>query len=176
MNYLFSINKKGTIIFHPEVMNLCPEFSVLDDKEKMCLILVSDYNSPFNQLPESDRKLKSKLQVYGDNDMALFEKKVFKNAMELYKSLQYNSKRELVKVYQDKINALSSDLEKASSPLAIKNILDSQKNMRNAMDELNKDLYEQEERKVELRGKGTLSFLEELLANKQEYERVISKR
>ncbi len=176
MNYLFSTNKKGTVIFHPDVMGLCPEFAVLNDQDRLCLVLIADYNSPFNQLPESDRKHKARLQVYGDNKIESFEKKVFKNAVDLYKSLQYNPKRELTKVYQDKISSLSNDLVIATSPTAIKNILDSQKNMRNAMEELTKEVSEQEEYKIELRGKGTLSLLEEICANKAEYERVIKKK
>jgi hypothetical protein len=172
MEYLFNINKKGTILFHPEVMKLCPEFAVLNDQEKLCLVLVCDYNSPFNQLPESDRKHKACLQSFGNNDISLFEKQVMKNAMELYKGLQYNPKHELIKVYQDKIASLSKDLVIATSPTAIKNILDSQKNMRMAMEELSKSSNEEEERKLELRGKGTLSLLEMITSNKEEYERV----
>ena len=176
MDYLFSVSKKGTVLFHSAVMNLCPEFSFLSEQDKLCLVLIVDYNSPFNQLPESDRRHKARLQVFGDNDITQFDKKVFQNAVELYKSLQYNSKRELIKVYEDKITSLSKDLVIATSPTAIKNILDSQKSMRKAMEELTNELSDQEEHKIELRGKGTLSLLEEITSNKLEYERVTKKK
>ena len=176
MAYLFSVNKKGTVLFHPDIMSLCPEFAFLSEKDKLCLVLIVDYNSPFNQLPESDRRHKARLQVYSDNDISQFDKKVFKNAIELYKSLQYNSKRELIGVYEDKITSLSKDLVIATSPTAIKNILDSQKSMRKAMEELTSEVSDQEEHKIELRGKGTLSLLEETTSNIAEYERVTKKK
>ena len=176
MAYLFSVNKKGTILFCKDAMNLCPEFQFLTEKDKLCLVLIVDYQSPFNQLPEIDRRHKARLQVYGDNDISSFDKKVFKNAIELYKSLQHNSKREMMNVYRDKIDSLSADLVSASVPSAIKNILESQRIMRIASEELAKDSDAEEERKLELRGKGTLSLLEEIMSNKEEYERVKAKR
>ena len=176
MAYLFSTNKKGTVLFHEDAMNLCPEFAILDDKEKLALVLITDYDSPYNQLPEIERKHKACSQVFNHNKIDIFERSSFKHAVDLYKSLQYNPKRELIKTYNDKLQSLSNDLINASSPIAIKNILDSQDKIRKVLFDLQQELMDNQEAKYTLKGGGKLSFLEELMQNKEAYERVTSSR
>lgn len=176
MDYLFSINKKGTLIFHPDAMSLCPELSVLTDDEKLCVVLVVDYASPYNQLPEQDRRHKASNQVFGKADNKFFDRQIIKNAIEAYKSLQYDPKRELLKVYQDKIEQLSRDLVGTTSSKAISDILNSQAKMRVAIEEISNDIINIREAKVDVRGGGKLSFLDELMQNKEAYERVTKKK
>ena len=170
--YLFSINKKGTILINPEAVKLCPELSVLDEKEVRFLILSYDYESPFNQQPEVERLHRAKNMVY-DNEPGLNTKdRKWLNAVEAYKSLQYNAKREMMRVYEKKLTVLSAELATEDSTTKIKSILESQKLIRTAIKELMEDLVETEEKRVTIRGGGQLSFIEQMMSNIQEYKRI----
>lgn len=169
--YLFSINKKGTILLHPDALQLCPELAILEEKEARFIILAYDYESPFNQMPEEDRIHRAINLTYGVELSPDLKSKKFKNAIDAYKSLQYNPKRQLIKVYEHKLITLSTDLEKTNSSIEIKRILDSQKQIRVSLAELTNELSEQDEQR-HIRGGGQLSFIEELHRNKEEYNRV----
>lgn len=174
--YLFSINKKGTLLIHPEAVKLCPELSVLDEREVRFLILAYDYESPFNQQPEADRIHRAKNMVYEREMGPNLKEQKWINAIETYKGLQYNPKREMIRVYEKKLTTLSQDLEGDISSSDIKKILDSQKLIRLSLKEINEELAEIEEMKVNIKGGGQLSFIENIMSNLKEYRRVTLKK
>lgn len=174
MAQLFLMDKKGTLFFHKDAIRLCPEFDLLSENERRVLVLFVDYNSPFNQLPESDRKQKSTLQVYGSIQEKIFSKPVMRNAVKKYMGLQFDTKRELRNTYQRKIDLLSKDLDNAISPTAINNIIKSLDSMRKAVDQLDSDILNAEEKQLNIRGGGRLSFIDELMSNQEDYDRAIA--
>lgn len=168
--YLFSINKKGTILINPEVVKLCLEFAVLSEREMRFLILAYDYESPFNQQPESDRIHRAKNMVYDMDEGPNLNEQKWINAIDRYKSLQYNPKRETMRVYERKLSLLSNELTNEESSTKIKQILESQKLIRISLKELSEDLAEAEEKKAQIKGGGRLSFIEDIMTNMQEYK------
>lgn len=174
--YLFNINKKGTILIHPEAVKLCPELSVLDEKEIRFLILAYDYESPFNQQPEQDRLHRAKHIVYNNEEIPDLKSNKWIAAINAYKGLQYNPKREMMRVYENKLITLSKELERDLSSIEIKKILDSQKQIRLALKELNEELMDAEEMKITIKGGGELSFIERITTNATEYKRITEKR
>jgi hypothetical protein len=174
--YLFPVNKQGTVLLHPDAMELMPEFAILDDKKKLILILVVDDYSPYHNLPEIERINNACNQVYGSIKPKLFNSATMKNAVEAYKALQYNPKKELIKTYQKKIELLSDDLMSAVTPTAIKNITGAQKDMRKVLEELEGEVTDDEEREAQIKGGGRKTYLENLIENQDRYKLVTNRR
>jgi hypothetical protein len=158
-------------------MDLCPELRFLDDAERLYIVLVYDYYSMYRQFTESDRINKALNHI---RTVLLMEinniSPKMEMAIEAYKSLQFDPKRELVNVYKVKIQQLSADLEKALAPSVIKNILDSQKTLKQATEDLVQEIEMGLEAKANLKGGGNLSLLEKLKLNKELYLQVIKKK
>lgn len=178
MDYLFSLNKRGTYVFHLDAVKLCPELSILDDNEILFLILAYSYKSPFYQmrLPEQDRVNKAMQQVFGGTNKDVMNKGIIQNAAEAIKALQYDPKMELLRIYEDKLNMLSEELKHADSSKNIQDILKSQTHLKDAAKNLEDDIMNNLEIQETLKGGGTLSFIERLIKNKEEYDRVVSKK
>ncbi len=178
MDYLFSLNRKGSIVLHPDALNLCPEFRVLTNEEAHFMILFCDYASPLHQLqlPKEDILNKAMQMAFGKVDRKLVNKLVIKTAIDAYKGFQYDSRKELMKVYHKKLDALSASLETETGHAAIKNILDSQERLRKSMKDLEDEIMNNREIQATLKGGGTLSFIEKIMRNQEEYKRVTAKR
>lgn len=183
MSLLIYADQKNAILLRPAVLKLCPEFSALDEKEMLTIILVYDYHSIYRQHNERARIAYAITAVYGDNNPKLLlalESPVpnsrISNAVNAYKSLQYDPKIELVQTYQKTINdiqrEISSDLTEKELDTKLKNIDRLRKSIL-AMDlEITEGLIQE----GQIKGDQTLSFLEQLQKNKQLYESVIRKK
>jgi len=177
MELLFNIDKKGSVVLVNEAMDLCPELRFLSHEERLYIVLVYDYYSMYRQYSEQDRinkarnHLETVLGVSIDNTSTKMAM-----AIDAYKSLQYDPKRELVNIYKIKIQTLSDDLQKAIAPSAIKNILDSQKTLKQVTEDLIQEIEMGLEARATVKGGGTLSFIEKLKMNKDLYLQVIKSR
>lgn len=175
MDRICQINKNGTVLFHPEVMDLCPELSILKPEDRLFIVLAFDYESIWHQLNDNDRILKALQRCYNSTDRKIVNTQVMKNAINAYNSCQYNAKRETMKTYERKLAFLNDEISKDISSLELKKLLESQKMIRTAMQEMQTEMYEQQEIKNTIRGGGTLSFIEDVMRNKAEYERIKNK-
>jgi hypothetical protein len=177
MSYLFYIDDRNSgVILRPDCYKLCPELSVLDEKEMMMIILIYDYHSIYRQFPEADRRRKAMAHVYGENMIELFEKQKIKNAIEAYRSLQYDPKIELAEKYQAKIDKMLELMEDDDSPTSNKKTLETIDLFRKAIRELENEVAESVANKGQIKGGQELSFLEELMRNKKYYQSVIAKK
>ena len=175
--FLFTINKKGTLLLTPDALKLCPELAILDERESRMIVLIYDYESPFNQKPEVDRINHAKNLVYGA-DVSLFNPNTekWKAAVEAYKSLQYSPKREIMIKYEKQLIALGNKLEDDLTTRELSTILANEKMISARLKEINEDIVvEQEENNR--RGGGELSFIQNLMKNnKDEWNRVKNKK
>lgn len=176
MSYLIKINEKTNQVLHPEAVKLFPGFNVLSEEEILFIVYAYDYCSPFSAFPEEDRVRRASLQVWADNRLELLTKPKIKNAIEAYKSLQYNPKIELTKAYQDKINEIQIRLLVETSDQKIKAMLESIKNLRASIRELEQEVLAVYEEEGKLIGGGERSFLENMLKNKELYKKVVAKK
>lgn len=174
MAQLFQLDRKGNVFFHKDAMNLCIELTFLTEKERRALVLYVDYYSPFSQLPEDDKKSKAMIQVFGTSKIDIFAKQTMVIAIEKYKSLQYDPKRELKRYYIDKIQLLSNELLITVKVSEITNIIKAQDIMNKAIDKLEMELLEQQEINLNIKGGGGLSFIDKAMSNKEDYERAIA--
>lgn len=177
MEVLFNIDKKGSVIFVNEALDLAPELRFLNPSERLFLILAYDYYSIYRQFPQHEKILKATNHVFTVlNDTIITTSQKMLVAIEMYKSLQYDIRREQVAVYKAKLQQLDGDLQNASSSTVIKNIMDSKKLLKVAIDEMENEIETDLEVKSTLKGGGSNSLLEKLKSNKELYRSIISKR
>ncbi|WP_298838875.1 hypothetical protein [uncultured Clostridium sp.] len=180
MSMLFYADVKNNIILHPDVIKLCPELSLLTDKEILFIILCYDYNSIYRQFPERQRLSKAIWHVWQDNKPELLDEdkrpQKIKKAIEAYKSLQYNRNIELVEMYNRKIDDLLKILEEDNSTNGIKNAMDSIDRFRKAIRAIEAEIIEEKLIDGELKGNVKRSFLEVLQSNIKMYYAVTAKR
>lgn len=180
MSMLFYCDTKNNIVLHPDVVKLSPELGLLTDKEVLFIVLAFDYNSIYRQFPERQRLSKAIFHVWGDNKPELLDPnkrpKRIVNAIEEYRSLQYNRNIELVEMYNRKIDDLLNLLELENTPTAIKNLTESIDRFRKDIQRIETEVVEQKLMDGELKGNLKLSFLERLQQNQKMYKSVIAKR
>ena len=177
MELLFNIDKRGSAIFAKEALDLCPELAFLSESERLFVILVYDYYSMFRQFTEQDRINKTTnhlINLFGVGVDPTTEK--MKIAIDAYKSLQYDPRRELVSTYKAKIKSLSEEMDKTLSSTGIKNILESIERLKKAIEETTQEIELALESRNALKGGGDLSFLEKLKENKEYYLQITKKK
>lgn len=173
---LFYLDSHNLTCLHPDAVSLCPELSVLDEKEILIVVLAYDYKSPFRQFTEPDRKRKALIHVYGDDDRNIFERDKIKKAVEAYISLQYNPKIELVYTYQSKIDTLQDEFVKASDEKEISRIIKSINSIRESIRDLETEVYDEVAKEGRIVGGRELSFLEKFQRNKDRYKALMKKK
>jgi len=180
MSYLFFCDTKNNILLHPDVVKLSPELGLLTDKEILFIILAYDYNSIFRQFPERQRVQKAIWHVFNDNVPNLLDENSrphkIKNAIEVYKSLQYNRNIELVEMYNRKIDELLLILAGDNSSNGIKNTMESIDKFRKAIRAIEAEIVEEKLTEGELKGSVKLSWLEKLQSNQKMYFAITSKK
>lgn len=183
MSLLIYADQKNSIILRPIVMKMCPEFSALDEKELMVIILSYDYHSIYKQHNERARIAYAITRVYGNNEPKLLkalEEKTpnhrITNAVNAYKSLQYDPKIELIHTYQKTIDdtqmQISSELTERELDTKLKNI----SRLRKSILELELEITDGLVQQGQVKGDQTLSYLEQLQKNKQLYEAITRKK
>lgn len=180
MSLLFYADVKNNIILQPDVVKLEPQLSLLTDKEVLFIVLAFDYDSIYRQFPEQQRVSKAIFHVFGDNkpELLLPEKrnKRISNAIEAYRSLQYNRNLELIEMYNKKIDDLLRILDEDNSNNGIKNSMDSIDKFRKAIQGIEREVIEQKLIDGQLKGKTELGHLEKLKANQKMYKAVTTKK
>lgn len=176
MSLLFRVNDAKTAVLHPEVIQLCPSLGALDDKEVLYVILAYDYNSPYRQFPEHERKRKAMWDAFGENESDLISSNRILAAADDYVSLQYNRRVETARSYERKIDKLLSALEHEDSPSAIKKLTEAVNGLRKQLRDIEKEIDEEHQKVGVVKGNMTLSYLEELQSNRKNYLSVISRK
>lgn len=177
MEVLFNIDKKGSVIFINEAMDLAPELRFLNPAERLFLVLAYDYYSIYRQFPPQEKITKSINHVATVlNESVNITSQKMLVAIECYKGLQFDIRREQVMVYKMKLQQLDVDLQNAASSTVIKNIMDSKKLLKIAIEEMEMEIETALEVKNTIKGGGTNSLLETLKANAAQYRSITSKR
>lgn len=183
MSLLFTLDIKNKIVLRPACYKLCPELSALDEKELMVIVLAFDYWSPLRRYNESDRIRRTLLMVYDDNNpkllKALEERPAhdrITNAVEAYKSLQYDPKIALAEKYQQTVNDLQESINANLGDKELQNKLVNIDRLRKSIMALEQEITDDIIEKGRLQGDGELSYLEEMQGNAKLYATVTRKK
>lgn len=161
---LYQIGKKNGILLHPEAIKLVPEFAKLDVKQVLFLVLSKDYTSPFHQFPEDDRIRKAKRRVYNSDTLMPEKVPLMVEAMRMYDVLQYDSKRNMLNIYEGKIENLSKKMAREEDETKLKRIDDAIQMLIKRIADLQRQVESNEEERV-IKGGGEISFIEQWQEN-----------
>lgn len=176
MSMLFYVDTNSNLVLHPEVVKLCPTLSVLNNDEMLFVVLFTDYHSPYKQYPEHERKRRAMQHAFSDNEYDLIESDRIQIAIKDYTSLQYSPKIEAARQFQLKIDDLLEVLKTDTSPTNIKKTIESIDLLRKTIQAYEKEYDDEIQKKGVLKGKMTLSWLEEIQANQKHYKSVTMKK
>jgi len=166
---VFQLDRHYKIIVNPEAAKLVPELKTLTEEQLWYTILVADYkDGPFRLLPIEERRLMAARKIYG-KDKILKEDRI-KHAMEAYKSLVFDIRRETLDALKTKALKLHQELLKDSiTPRQIQDIEKSLSFIENRIISIEKDLDMEEQESIEIRGNKKLSMIEKWQRNQKKY-------
>lgn len=175
MSLLLAIDFKNNQLLHPEVKKLIPTWDALTEQEMLYVILFTDYNSPFKQFPEHERRRRSMWKSFGEPMEDLVNSPKVKMAIDDYMSLQYNRSHDLIKGFQAKVDKLMEQLDLEPSPSSIEKIDKAIEKLLHRIKLLEESIDEKNLADGVIKGDRKLSYIEVLLQNRKVYESVITK-
>lgn len=170
---IFRIKQDNSVIIEENALLLIPEMAKLNDKEVKYIVLVYDwYDSPLRKMPLERRKQMAKRRIWGNitKDVEASEKMI--RAAKAYQSICYDPVRASADAFKIKINFLNRQLVKEDLGFKdaqeyVKQLEFFEKKLFDLEDEIKRD-----ESLVEVKGKLTLSKLEQWQRSQQEFERM----
>jgi len=158
---VFKVDQNFKIIINPEAVKLIPELSSLSNDEMIYVILVMDYeDSPFRKKPLEERRALAIKRVWGDKGVNVDTKKIY-SAMEAYKSLVFDIRRETLDVYKQKIQLYHKEqLNPGVEFKRMKELDQSIQYLEERIDKIQMLLETDELSELALRGQKKLSFIE----------------
>lgn len=167
---VFKVDKDFNVIVNIDAVKLVPELSNLSQEELRYVIMVVDYvDGPFRKKPLEERKLLAKKKIFGDIKHNPEIPKV-QIAMDAYKSLVFDIRRETIDIYTGKIKELQKEsITKDITFQKMKEIDTSIGFMTERISKINKELDIDESEEIEVKGKKRLSYIEIWQRNQREY-------
>ncbi len=167
---LFYFDQKNKVVLHPDCIKLCPDLTLVSEKELLWIILSYDYYSPFHQLPQRDKERRAAWEVFDEevqNDLK--QKKTVQLAIEAYNSLQYSPKIEYIKRFNEKIDAMFVLMGQDDSPTSIERMAKTIQSLRKTVLDMQNEVADDVKRKGVIKGDASLSLLEQLQQNMKSY-------
>lgn len=166
MAYIWHTNINGEVELHEDAVRLVPELKGLPPRVMKFIVLFKDYRlSPIKDFPDEQRERLAFMNSGipdAERGKVLKSPKV-KRAMEVFESLIYDERRELKRIYQDRLDLLKLEIRDRS--LSLKEIKEKKefieffrKEVENIEKELSTEGYDDDG--VELKGKRELSYIE----------------
>lgn len=166
MSYIFKLDFRKRVVLNRECVKLCPELYKLPKDDLIVIILAYDYHSPYHQFPLEERLRKALRHVYGEDSKNFFERKGIKKNVDLYRSLQYDYRRELIDTYRSKVFYLQNELEDTTDNKQIGLILDSITKLNSSIEKMQQEI-EKTDDYLDIKGGTKLSLLEKLQQSKE---------
>lgn len=170
MSTIFYLDKENKILLHSEAYKVLPELQILSETELRCVILATDYQSPFRLYPTKERRQNAVRWVYGKNSEKYLKDKKLLKAFENYNSIQYDQERETLRVLIDKKAMVENQMLLEENSNKIKGLVDTIKTLQGVIKEYETSITSTIQTNYVLKGGGKKSLLETLHENKRLYE------
>jgi len=168
---VFQVNSNHTILLNKDAVKLVPELSSLSEDELWYVILVADYiDGPYRKKPYEERVNLALRTIWGDKRNPPKSEKIL-NAIDAYKSLVFDIRRETVDIYKRKVSMLQK--ETLRDDIEIKRLREVDQNIRFLEDRITAiehDLDIEEQEHIEVKGQKKLSYLEIWQRRQKEYK------
>jgi hypothetical protein len=168
---VFRVDKDYNIIFNKEALKLVPELSSLTQKEALYVILVADYmDGPYRKKPLEERKRMAMRRIHGQKKVEENEK--IRLAIDAYRGLIFDIRRETIDVYTRKIQHMQSEtLKDDISAAKIKELDNAIDYLQQRIERIQHDLdIEEKDESLNLEGGKKLSQLEKWQRNQRAYK------
>lgn len=184
MSYVVYLDERKKLILRPDCIAMCPALMGLDDREVLVIALIYDNYSTLRRYNESDRIRRAILQIYeNDNNPKLLSaledpqpNHRITNAVNAYKSLQYDPKVALMNKYQQMINDLQEKMSISDGNTALKNNLASMELLRKSIQGLENEITDDVISQGVLKGDQENSLLEIWQKNRKLYQAMFEKK
>lgn len=172
---VFKVDDKFKVILNPDAVKLVPELSQLTEQELLYVILAVDYSdSPFRMKPLEERKILAARRAFKAEYSEAFESEKFITAMNAYKGLIFDMRRETLDMYKRKVMILQKELfredlsnkQMMEIDKSINFLEDRIQNISSALDQAEKD-------NLQIKGQRQLSWLEKWQRNQKEYKKFL---
>jgi len=159
---VFKVDKDFQIILNPEAVKLVPELVGISQKELLYVICVIDYDDgPFRKKPIDERRLLAKRKYFKDSKEDPETERV-KRAMDAYKDLVFDIRRETIDKYQRRIMLLQKEsLKEEVSISRLKEIDQGITFLSGRIDSIQHELdIEEQTEDLKIKGGRKLSYIE----------------
>lgn len=159
----FKVDKDFRVILNPEAVKLVPELAGINEKELLYVICVVDYeSSPFRKKPLDERRILASRKYFKGKDWESVETDRIKMAMDAYKDLVFDIRRETIDKYKRRVLLLQKESLEDDIQLArLKDIDSAITFLTQRIDKLQHELdIEEQSENVKIKGGRKLSFVE----------------
>lgn len=170
---IFRVDSNFQLILSKDAARLCPELVDISEDELKYIILAYDYlESPFRKKPIEERKRIARRRIWKNSRKTPEKTAKIKKAINAYKSLIYDSKREAVDSYKQKIHNLNMEISKSDDFKEIQEKAKIVSFLESKVAEYETDIQAGEVNfELKLKGDKKLSYVEIWQRNKQAYEK-----
>lgn len=168
---VFKVDRNYKIMVNPEAARLVPELQSLSMDQLWYVILVVDYvDGPFRKKPLEERRILASRKIFG-KDKTMQESEKVKNAMEAYKGLVFDIRRETADALKSKIQKLHKELlEPNATARTIEQVDKSISFLEKRIASIERDLDIEEQEHIELKAGRELSMIEIWQRNQKRFE------
>jgi hypothetical protein len=167
---VFQIDRNYKVIANPDAVKLVPELRGLSTEQFWYVVLVADYvDGPFRKKPPQERRILAARKVFG-KDKKVKESERVKNAIEAYKGLVFDIRRETLDALKTKVQKLHNDLLRDDiTPSQIQGIDKSISFLEKRILSIERDLDMEEQETLDLKAGRKLSFIEQWQRNQKQH-------
>jgi len=167
---VFKVDHNYEVILNMDAVKLVPELSSLDQNELIYVILVADnVDGPYRKKPLEERVLMAYKRVFGSEKVDMSSERI-RIAIEAYKSLIFDIRRETIDIYNSKIRVLQKESLAPDVTFSRMKEIDSTITfMMERIRTINHEIDIEEGEEIELKGKKKLSYLEIWQRNQKTY-------
>lgn len=166
------LSQNGRIVINDLAVSLCPNLKKLKQEELLYVILAYDWiNSPFRLRAPEERKRFAVARCWPERpDFLPEEDEKVKKGIEEFIGLIWNHNYDYRDRLTTKLIMLEQELVGETSGTRIKGLMDTMDVVSKKIDQLNEKIL-QRESELELRGGGTMTWIEQWQSNKEEFNK-----
>lgn len=167
---VFKVNHEFDAILNPDAAKLCEHLQKVSKEELLYIILAYDYtDGPYRMRTPDERKNLAKKRVYKTMDIEPETEKV-KKAVEEYKSLIFDVRRETIDNYKKKVSKYQKEsLMEEISVAKLKEIDTAIKFLQTRISEIESEIFTEEKYDAYIKGDKKLSMIEKWQMNIRKY-------
>lgn len=166
------LSNDGRVVLNDLAVSLCPNLKRLKSEELLYIILAYDWiNSPYRlRAPEERRKLAVIRCWPNAPDLIPEDQPRLGKAIEEFQSLLFNHNYYYRDRLLSKMITMEEELTRETTASKIKGLMDTMDLISRKIDELN-DKIMQRESELELKGGGSLTWVEQWQINREEFNK-----